>query len=204
MTTVIVADNREMDRQGLVSLLKEQPENFVISSTSSASDTHKKIIQLRPDIAILSNSIQYGAVLQDIIGDYYDPSGCKFIWLTTHESPDDSKIAISLGIPAILSKENRFEDLISAITIVLHGGEFKPPSLRKKLNSHNSPSDLSQLSNREREVLAEISKGLTAKEIARNLSLSPRTIETYKVRIMQKLEIRGLANLIRYAIEKGA
>lgn len=202
MTTLIVADDRTMDRQGLVALLEAHPDSLVIATTDNARDAYLKINQFRPDIAILSSSIDYGGALKEIVDSSAVYSESRLIWLTVHESSDESWHARKLGIPAILSRENCFEDLLSAITVVLHGGEFILPPMKDQLQHMEARKEKSsQLSSREKDVLREVARGLTAKEIARDLALSPRTIETYKTRIMYKLGIRGTYGLIRYALE---
>ncbi|EPC03319.1 hypothetical protein L861_17405 [Litchfieldella anticariensis FP35 = DSM 16096] len=203
MTTLIVADNLEMDRQGLVSLLGECSNTTVVATTNNAHEAYRLINSLRPDVAILSSTINYGVMLQKIVDAASVPIESKLIWMTIHNSPDESQNARSLGIPAILAKENRFEDLLSAITVVMHGGEFMSPSLKEKLCAKQETAAGPLLSLREKEVLREISRGLTTKEIARKLDLSPKTIETYKSRIMWKLDIRGVTRLVRYALENG-
>lgn len=201
MTTLIVVDNRTLDRQGLLELLGTTEDLIVMAAIDNAREAYLTITRLRPDIAILSSSVDYHCFLHRIV-EATSAHSTRLLWLTTHECPRESRLARQLGIPAILAKENSFDDLVAAITVILHGGEFMLPTLKAKVRTSDDDAGKG-LSDREREVIREVANGLTSKEIARKLALSPKTIETYKSRVMLKLGTRGIAALIRYSLEHG-
>ena len=129
----------------------------------------------------------------------------KVIFLTMHNDPAAAHRAISTGISGYVLKDNAFEDLLYALKTVAAGGTFISPSLAGAVLQVRplGPAGDERLTSREREVLRGIAAGRTNRQIAHQLFLSIKTVETHRARIMHKLDFHTTADLVRYAIERG-
>lgn len=118
-----------------------------------------------------------------------------------HDDPSAALEAEEAGVAGYVLKENSFEDLLLAIKTVAAGGTFLTSSLRAKLRElERTGHHAMALSPRERDVVGLIAQGHSSKEIARRLGLSPRTVDTYRNRLMRKLDLHCLADVVRYAV----
>jgi len=205
MTRVIIADDHVIFRQGLLNLLKSAPDISVIGEAGGGTETLDLIIKENPDIAILDISMPgldgFG-ILQKIqtMG-----ISTRVIFLTMHNETLTAKRALQMNASGYVLKDNAFEDLLYAVKAVSAGGTFISPSVSERILK--TPSDKGQephiLTIREREVLKLIASGLTNKQIAGQLFISVKTVETHRTNIMQKLDVHTTADLVRYAIKTG-
>jgi DNA-binding NarL/FixJ family response regulator len=108
------------------------------------------------------------------------------------------------GAAGYVLKDNSFEELVQAVHTIVAGGTFVTPSVREKLrNLQRQGKTAASLSNREREVIKQIAQGRSSKEIGRIMNISPRTVDTYRKRLMDKLDLHTLADVVRYAVRTG-
>jgi DNA-binding NarL/FixJ family response regulator len=126
------------------------------------------------------------------------------VLLTMHDDPSAVLQALETGVAGYVLKDNSFEELVQAVHNVATGGTFVTPAIRAKLRTlQREGRPAVPLSPREREVIRLIALGNSSKEIARIMAISPRTVDTYRSRSMEKLGLHSLADVVRYAVQAG-
>lgn len=198
MINIVLADDHEIFLQGLMSLLKQEQNLKVLRSNRNGKNAWESIKNLKPDVAVIDYRMQgmNGIEIAREIKNLNLPT--KAILLTMHDSPILMLQAEEANVCGYILKETAFENLVSAIDIVANGGTFLPSNSETKKTRHIIP-----LSDRERMVLTAIAEGNTTKEIALLLSIKPKTVETYRARITEKLDLHTIADMTRYAISMG-
>jgi DNA-binding NarL/FixJ family response regulator len=131
--------------------------------------------------------------------------GTKVIFLTMHNDALTAKRALRLNAFGYVLKDNAFEDLLYAVRAVSSGGTFISPSVSERiLKTPAAKKEYPEtLTMREREILRLIASGLTNKQIAQQLFISVKTVETHRTHIMQKLDVHTTADLVRFAMKSG-
>jgi DNA-binding NarL/FixJ family response regulator len=205
MIRVLIADDHVIFRQGLLNLLQSSKNIAIAGEAGSGPDTINLVTREEPDIAILDISMpgfDGFEILQRIRSQGIKT---KVIFLTMHKDTLTAKKALQSGASGYVLKDNAFEDLLYAINTVSTGGTFISPSvLESVIKAPSYEGKESQiLTLREREVLKLIASGLKNKQIAHELFISIKTVETHRTNIMQKLDIHTTASLVQYAIKIG-
>jgi DNA-binding NarL/FixJ family response regulator len=205
MIRVIVADDHVIFRQGLLKMLQSSKDITVAGEAGAGPDTINLITQEKPDIAILDISMPGLDGFQILETIQRMGTSAKVIFLTMHKDALSAKRALQSGASGYVLKDNAFEDLLYAITTVSSGGKFISPSVLESVIKAPLPEDKASrvLTLREREVLKLIATGLKNREIAQELFISIKTVETHRTNIMQKLDIHTTASLVQYAISLG-
>jgi len=205
MISIVIADDHRIFRQGLCNMLSEE-DGIEISGEAGDSDSVVAIIkETKPDVAILDISMP-GTPVLEIIGEIRAESpGTKVIFLAMNKTAATASKAIQKGAGGYILKDDAFEDLIYAIRTVQNGGTFISPSIAANMfnEQNNITEENNPLTEREREVLRHIALGLTNKEIGQKLFISVKTVETHRMRIMQKLDLHTIADLVKYAMTVG-
>ena len=210
MTTILLADDHSVLRSGLKLLLESQPNLKVIGEASSGLDALELAGKLQPDLILLDLSmpglggLDALPVLRKII-----PSA-KILILTMHDDPQYLRTALKGGVSGYVLKKAADAELISAIRAVLRGEIYVHPSMTRALLDDmlpypetSAPDAWNSLSEREQGVLKLVAMGHTSAEIASQLGLSDKTVETYRARGMEKLGLNNRAALVRFALKKG-
>lgn len=205
MIRVIVADDHVIFRQGLLNLLQSSDNIAVAGESGTGPETISLVMQGKPDIAILDISmpgLDGFEILERIQSMGTDT---KVIFLTMHKDALMARKALQSGASGYVLKDNAFEDLLYAINTVSTGGKFISPSVLESVIKVPLSEDKSSpvLTLREREVLKLIATGLRNKQIAQELFISIKTVETHRTNIMQKLDVHSTASLVQYAISTG-
>jgi DNA-binding NarL/FixJ family response regulator len=205
MIRIIVADDHVIFRQGLLKMLQASKDISVAGEAGTGPETIDLVILEKPDVAILDISMpgfDGFEILQRIQGM---GASTKIIFLTMHKDALTAKRALQSGASGYVLKDNAFEDLLYAINTVSSGGKFISPSVLESVIKAPMPEDKSScvLTLRERQILTLIAKGRKNKEIAQELFISIKTVETHRTNIMQKLDIHTTASLVQYAISIG-
>lgn len=205
MTRVIIADDHVIFRQGLLNLLKSAPDLSVVGEAGGGAETLDLILREKPDIAILDISMPGLDGFEILQKTQSAGIGTKVIFLTMHNETLTARRALQLNASGYVLKDNAFEDLLYAVKAVSAGGTFISPSVSERLlkASPEEGKETHILTIREREVLKLIASGLTNKQIAVQLFISVKTVETHRTNIMQKLDVHTTADLVRYAIKTG-
>jgi DNA-binding NarL/FixJ family response regulator len=205
---VAVADDHPVVLAGIKTLLQTAPEITIIGEATTGKAAIELIQQTLPDIAIIDIS------LPDISGldiARYVAETCpavKLLALTVHEDRAYVQLLLQAGIKGYMLKRSAAEDLVRAVRAVAAGGVFLDPEIADKalaetVQSGSSSSDKEHLSQRENEVLRLTAQGFSNKEIAARLDVSIKTVETYKARASEKLNLRTRADIVRYGVAHG-
>ena len=207
MIKILVADDHPIVRQGLKQILSEYPDMTVADEAGTGKDVLVKVGKKDFDIVLLDISMP-GRNGLDILKELKAKKP-KLPVLVLSIYPEDQYAVrvLKLGAAGYLTKESVPEELVAAIRKVARGRKYVSNSLAEKLatdleiNSEKSPHE--NLSDREYQVMSMIASGKRLKEVAEELSLSIKTISTYRSRIMEKMNMRNNAELIRYALQNG-
>mgnify|MGYP001318788719 CR=1 FL=1 len=202
--STILADDHAIFRQGVAALLQAEPNVSVLAQASNGAEALSLIRSLRPNVAILDVSMPECTGIEVTHRVEAEGLDTRVVLLTMHDDPSAALQAREAGAAGYVLKDNSFEDLVLAVRTVAAGGSFMTPSLRAKLSAlkRNGRTNVT-LSPREREVIRLIALGNTGKEIANAMYISPRTVDTYRNRLMGKLELRSMADVVRYAVQTG-
>jgi DNA-binding NarL/FixJ family response regulator len=206
--TIILADDHAMVRDGLQVLLESQKDIRVVAVASDGRQAVLKVLALLPDIVIMDiampemNGIEAAAQIQQ------ESPATSVIILSMHTDNEYVYRAFQAGVRGYLLKESAGSEVIKAVRTVSCGRIYLSQKISDKilsipnlLNRNRSPLD--SLSQREREVLQLTVEGKPSHAIAEKLSLSPKTVETYRNRLMQKLNLDSLPALVKFAIQHG-
>jgi len=203
---VVVADDHAVIREGLKQLLNVQHDIRVIGEAADGAAAVEMARELAPDVLVmdLSMPVLGGAEATALIRR--ECPAVKVLALTVHEERSYVADLLGAGASGYVLKRAAPEELVHALRAVASGGIYVDPAVagtlvKGYLESWRRPHAASQdrLSEREREVLIRIAKGYSNKEIASDLGLSVKTVETYKARLSEKLGVRTRAQIARYA-----
>lgn len=202
---VLVADDHQLVRQGLKVLLEN--EGFrVVGEAANGQEALDLAGSLHPEVAVLDlampilNGIEAARQIQKV-----SPK-TKTILLTMHTDRRYILEGLRGGAKGYVMKTHAADDLVRAIREAARGGTYLSPEISEAvIQAYQTKTEMpaDPLSARERQVLQLIAEGKTTKEVATTLDISVKTAETYRTRIMQKLEIHETASLVRYAIRRG-
>lgn len=200
MATLILADSRTIARHDIASLLGSRPGFVVVESVANAADARAQVLTHRPDVVVIAGSTLSSDMCSAVVQLAATEVDTRVVYVSSYDDSTNAAPPERRGISAILTRQNSFEDILSTMMIVLHGGIFLVPSLPARADDPAGQARIHGLSGRELEVLKGISSGHTTKMMARSMELSPKTVETYRNRLMQKLGLRCTAELIQYAV----
>ena len=207
---VLLADDHKIVRQGLRGLLEKQEDVEVVGEAEDGRTTLKLVEQVAPDIVIMDVSMPdlNGIEATRQIAAKY-PS-VKVIGLSMYADRRFIKGMLNAGASGYLPKDCAFEELVKAVRAAVANQTYLSPAIAdivvREYLTRSEKTDstvFSMLTSREREVLQLLAEGRSTSEIARRLSVSVKTVETHRQRIMTKLNIHSLAELIKYAIREG-
>ena len=207
---IVIADDHRIVREGLKSLVEKEKDLEVAGMAENGRQALLLTRKLKPDVVIIDiampdlNGIDAAQQIADEV------PGVKVIALSMHSEKQFVEGMLRAGAAGYLLKDSAFEELIKAIRIVCAGKKYLSPEVTDiVLRNYLSPSigeDVEKepdLTLREREVLQLISEGSTTREIAEQINISIKTVETHRKNIMDKLDLHTVAELTRYAIRHG-
>jgi len=202
--TIVLADDHAIIRQGLAFLIETEQDMKVLAQAGDGREALALIESLRPDVAVLDVSMPEMTGIEVVRRIVDAGLATQVILLTMHEDPSAVREALEAGASGYVLKDNSFEELVQAVGNVVAGGTFVTPSVREKLRKLQSLGKSAvSLSEQEREVLKRIAQGLSSKEIGHVMNISPRTVDTYRRRLMVKLDLHNVADLVRHAMRSG-
>jgi DNA-binding NarL/FixJ family response regulator len=207
---VVLADEHILFRQGMKRIINEVPGTQVVGEASDGQEAIEMVKTLLPDLAILDISMPKMSGIEACREIMRLKPDAKILMLTMHKDREYLYQALSAGARGYLLKEDSDEELIAAIRTIRKGAIYVTKALAGVFSTHTSAlfregeAKLSKsLTARENEVLKLISEGKSNSEVAEILRISIRTVETHRASIMNKLDLRNTAELVRYAIQKG-
>ena len=209
---IFLTDDHAVLRAGLKSLLNAEPDMQVVGETGGDKNCVEAIVSLNPDVTLLDLNMPCCNGLDVLVELRRQIPNSRVLVLTMHDDTGYLRQVLAAGGAGYVLKEAADTELLTAIRTVHNGGVFLHPEHTNVLleDPRNQPQSssgldtpLTRLSERELEVLRLISLGHTNKEIANMLCLSVKTVETYKARVMEKLDLRSRAALVRFALKHG-
>jgi DNA-binding NarL/FixJ family response regulator len=211
LTRVVIADDHAVVRQGLQALLAAQPDIRVIGEAEDGAEAVRLAAELRPAVVVMDISMPVMNGLEATRAIKQAAPAVHVLILTMHENEEYFFQLLQAGASGYLLKRAAASDLLAAVRTVAQGEVFLYPSLAKKLLADylgrakigDGPDLDALLTPREREVLALIAEGLSNREIAERLVISLSTVQTHYSHILEKLDLRNRAELIKYALRHG-
>jgi two-component system, NarL family, response regulator NreC len=207
---IFLADDHVVVREGLKALINAQPDMLVIGEAGDGQTAWQQARDCHPDIVIMDitmpelNGVQATEQLKHVCPTI------KILALSVHEDTSYLRQLLAVGAAGYILKHAAADDLIQAIRLVAAGGVYLDPALAghvvaRYVQVRAVASALlgAELSERETEVVQRIAQGYSNKEISAQLTLSVKTVETYRARAMDKLGLESRAALVRYALERG-
>jgi DNA-binding NarL/FixJ family response regulator len=199
---LLIADDHPIVREGLRRIAADQPGISVVAEAASANEALERVASTAVDVMLLDVSMPgptFIEVLQQVRRDH--PS-VKVLVLSVHPEDQWAVRALRAGAAGYLTKDHSPEQLIEAIRRVYRGSKYVTAALAEKLatglEAGGSATPHEGLSDREYEVLRALGTGLSVKDVAGRLNLSPKTVSTYRTRILEKMQMRTNADLVRY------
>lgn len=205
MIRVSLADDHPFVLMGIKSLI-EMEEAFEIASASSDGEAAlADILASDPDVAIIDLSMPKLDGVQVIARLRAERPDLKMLALTVHEDAAYLHQVLRAGADGYLLKRSAAEEVVRAIHDVSAGYRFIDPAIAEKVAeiASDEPPPITQLSEREIDVLRLLAQGFTSKEIADQLDIGVKTVETYKSRAITKLDLRSRAQIVRFAATQG-
>ncbi|GIV37279.1 MAG: DNA-binding response regulator [Cyclobacteriaceae bacterium] len=209
--TLYLVDDHQLVIDGIISLVESSGEWEVIGYANSGEEALQKIPILKPDIILMDLEMPRMNGLQCTEKLLAQHANYKIVILTFHHEKALVQKMVKMGIAGYIIKNAPRQEFLSGLQAVMQGNKFYCTQLTESLLEVNPLSLkresnvklLALLSQREREVLQLIAEGISSKEIADKLHLSPGTVETHRKNLLKKLNVRNSAELIRVALTEG-
>jgi DNA-binding NarL/FixJ family response regulator len=207
---VVLVDDHPIVREGLRQLVDAQPDMHVVGEAADGEAACRVTSELQPDILVMDMSMPVLGGADATLRVRRECPGVKVLALTVHEERAYLTQLLRAGASGYVLKRAAPAELVRAMRTVAAGGTYIDPSLTGTLvegylgaEAAADPPVPDVLSDREREVLMRIAQGFSNKEIAAELALSVKTVETYKARVSEKLSLRSRVDMVRYAARQG-
>lgn len=207
---IYLADDHAVIREGLKSLINAQPDMHVMGEASDGSTAWLEIKELQPDVVVMDISMPVlnGAKATELLKR--DCPQTRILVLTVHNDQGYVRQMLKAGASGYVLKRAATKELIKAIRAVAAGERYLDPAIANNvvgnyIRKQSAKEGLPQgdLSERETDVLRLIALGYSNKEIASKIDISTRTVETYKMRLMEKLNFHSRTEIVRYALLQG-
>lgn len=198
--TIAIADDHAVVRDGLRMMLEAEDDFAVIGEASDLDETRVMLRETTPSVLVLDLHMGRTLSLGMLSMLRGDSSSTAVVILTMDDDPAFAQQAWSAGASGYVLKESSRADLVRAIRTVSRGGRYLDPAIG---GWALAGGDAAVLSERELEVLRLVALGHTNPEIARQMYISPRTVETHRSNLQRKLGVSGRPELVRYALERG-
>ena len=207
MIRIFIADDHPVVRAGLRHIVEQDPEMIVTGEAESRSDMIELLSRTIADVVLLDVSMPgmtFADTLQLLRADH--PS-VKILVLSVHPEDQFAVRALRSGASGYVTKDHSATQLLDAVRHVFRGGRYVSTTLAERLASFVDPRfegmPHERLSDREFEVLRSLGTGLSVKEAADELHLSPKTVSTYRARLLEKMGLSSTADIVRYAAAHG-
>lgn len=207
---ILLADDHQIIRDGLKALIQKEPQFEVVAEAKDGKSAIDLAKELNPDVVVIDVSMPGLNGMEATIELLAHNPDIKVIALSVHSEKEYVSGMLQAGASAYLKKDSAFRELAEAIRTVTQNQTYISPKIagtliqdyREKLKSEDT-SIFNILTKREREILQLLAEGKTVKQIAGELFLSVKTIESHRQNIMNKLDIYSIPELVKYAIRHG-
>jgi DNA-binding NarL/FixJ family response regulator len=209
---ILIADDHAVVRQGLCSLLGQEPGMTVVGEVADGRSAVRLSTELAPDVVIMDITMPDMNGIEATHQIKTTSPGIKVVALSIHSDRRMVARMLAAGASAYLTKDSPFEELTRALRTVIGNQTYLSPPIadtvtkeyvRRLLKEDESSSPAPDLSEREREVLQLLAEGNSTKQVASELHVSDKTVETHRRQIMRKLNLHSLAELTKFAIREG-
>ena len=216
---VLLADDHALVRAGIRALLTGLPDVESVIEAGDGQEALSLLRELKPDVALVDIAMPGLNGLELAARVMREAPGTRLVILSMHGTPGHVAQALRAGVCGYLLKDSAADELPVLLRAVMRGETYLSPTISKQvvdgyLGRTSSPataaaagapdsSDLDVLTPRQREILQLVAEGKSTKEVAQLLDLSAKTVETHRAQIMDRLGIRDLAGLVRYAVRTG-
>jgi DNA-binding NarL/FixJ family response regulator len=204
LITVVLADDHAIVREGIAAKFRENPEISILGQCSDGESALEMILTLQPHFAIIDLNMPRMSGAEVVRKARQARVETKLIVLSITRDEATIRELFRSGADGYVLKDGPARHLIEAINYIRDGGQYLTPLLRRETieNSKDRKDPMALLSKREFEVFSFLVDGMRPKDIAKILEISPKTVDTYRANIMRKLEVDGIAGLVRFAIQR--
>jgi DNA-binding NarL/FixJ family response regulator len=205
---VLIADDHSVVADGLRHLLEAEPDLEVVATVHNGRDAVRRAVELEPQVILMDNTMpdMNGIEATRLIRERLP--NARVLMLSVHADPFRIVRALRAGVAGYIPKSSAGSEVVKAIREVHKGKRYLHAAvadevLQQLVDEERTEDPVARLSTRERQVLQMIAEGKGTSDIAQALSLSVRTVETYRARLMEKLGIRDVPGLVKFAIVHG-
>lgn len=207
-TRIVIVDDHPLVREGLIGLLSAQSDFLVCGEAAGVVEARQVVASAKPDVAIIDLTLSDGTGIELIKELKAKYQGLKLLVLSMHDESLFAERAMRAGAVGYVSKHEASRTIVQAVRSILAGKLYLSPNMTELVvqRAFVAGADLSRppvdrLTDREREVFELIGQGLSSRQIAVKLEVSPKTIETHREHIKEKLELSTGTELTRYAVQ---
>lgn len=206
---IVIIDDHPIVRQGFTQLINQEDDLVVVGEAEDAAGAFELVERLKPDLALIDLSLKNSngiELIKDLVRMHPD---FLMLVISLHEESVYAERSLRAGAKGFIMKAEATENVMTAIRMVLQGDIYLSSSMRNRIlhsitaggSLRNKTNMEEYLSDRELQVLQAVGRGASTKEIADDLNLSIKTIETYKSHLKQKLSLKNSTELMQYAVE---
>lgn len=206
--SVLIADDHSVVRDGLRLLLESQADLRVVGEVADGREAVEATLRLNPDVVVMDLAMPQLNGIDAATQILEKLDGTRIIMLSMHSTVEHVFRALQAGAMGYLRKESAGSEVVDAVRTVYAGRRYLSQKITESvvddyIRKRAVDSPLDSLSQREREILQLLVEGRSGIEIAKQLHLSPKTVDTYRSRMMQKLGIGDLPGLVKFALQHG-
>jgi len=200
---IMIVDDHAVVRDGLKMILEATDNIRIVAMATDGREAIATVEEHRPDVVIMDISMPGLSGIEAAWQIRERLPTVKILFLSMHHSAEHIYRALQAGAQGYLLKECAGSEVVTAVLTIMKGKRFfgqgvEPPLERR----HGVKSPLDSLSRREQEIMQLVVEGKTSAEIAKTLSLSPKSVETYRSRLMLKLGVKNIPTLVKFALEQ--
>jgi len=202
-TTIVLADDHGVVRSALRMLLEAEGDFEVVAEAGDAESASRYVLGHKPSVVVLDLNMP-GRPSLDVVPEMKERSpGTEIVVLTMQDDPAFARQAMQEGVLGYVLKDAADSELVTAVRMASAGRTYLQPALGARIAREQGSGPASELTDREVEVLRLIALGHTNAEIAGQLFLSVRTVESHRANIQRKLDVSARSELVRYALDEG-
>lgn len=203
---VLLADDHAVVRQGFRMILSQHPDLQVVGEAGTGREAVSAAVELNPDVIVLDiampdlNGVEAARLIRQ-----HAPQ-CNILILSMHSDPAYVREALRIGVKGYLLKDSIDRDFLTAVRAVARGEGFLSPAISATVLADyqkHVTDPMDQITPRERQLLEMLAEGKTSKDIASELKISVYTVDAHRSRIMKKLNLRSIGDLVRFALQRG-
>lgn len=202
---VVLADDHTIVREGLAALLRQPPDIEVIATASTGSQAVRAVRTLAPDVLVTDISMPELNGIEAARAIRARDARIAIVVLSMHSTSEHVARAFAAGANGYVLKDAASDEIVAAVRAVASGRRYLSQALADVVSGAAAPaaSPLASLSARERQVLQLVVEGRSSAQIAQQIHLSPKTVETYRSRLMKKLGVADIPALVKFAVQHG-